>query len=166
MVSLPSAERLNRLLKYDRETGKMYWRERGPGVNKDMLAGISSRGYIVVRIDGILFRAHRIIWKMVTGREPLDQIDHVDGDRANNSWLNLREADNSENNRNRGLQSNNTSGFKGVSFDPHPSTPNKWRARIKIHGRTINLGRFSSPEGAAAARAAAQSLHGEFARLA
>lgn len=89
---------------------------------------------------------------LMTGRWPAEQIDHVNMDRSDNRWVNLREATNKQNMENRGRQSNNTSGIVGVSWS---ATRGKWVAGIKHHGRRKNLGYFTKIEDAAATRAAA-----------
>lgn len=160
--SLPSTERLRQLFSYDPETGILKWLERRKGVNADMAAGAPSHGYIVVRIDGSLYLIHRVIWKFVTGMEPLHQIDHEDLDRSNNRWVNLREADNSKNMMNSGISSANTSGFKGVIWNA-----GAWAVRIKLNGKTHHFGRYKILEDAVKRmRSERKKLHGEFARAA
>lgn len=79
-----------------------------------------------------------------------------------NRFANLREATRSENARNMGLYSTNTSGFKGVTWD---KSRGKWLAHIKIHGHTIHLGRHKTPKEAHDAYCkGAEKYHGEFAR--
>jgi hypothetical protein len=88
-------------------------------------------------------------------------VDHINGDGLDNRRVNLREATRAENNRNRGLNRNNRSGYKGVA----PTKSGRWSARIKAHGTDRSLGTFATAE--AAARAyddAARELFGEFAR--
>lgn len=89
-------------------------------------------------------------------------VDHVNGDSLNNSRSNLRICSRAENNRNRKLQSNNSSGFKGVYFDIHR---NKWIAFIKVDGNKKFLGRFATPEAASQVYwEAAKHYYGQFAR--
>jgi hypothetical protein len=98
---------------------------------------------------------------MVNGDEP-NIIDHIDGNGRNNRLSNLRSATHAENLRNRGAPSHNSSGIKGVSFETATGT---WRAQITVNYKAINLGRYPTIELAAQARrAAAERLHGEFAR--
>ncbi len=78
-----------------------------------------------------------------------DCIDHIDNDKLNNNITNLRYATKSENQYNRKINKNNTSGFKGVSY--HSKTQ-KWDANIKIDGITVHLGRFTNKEDAIEAR--------------
>jgi hypothetical protein len=85
-------------------------------------------------------------------------------DRTDNRIANLRAADHSENNRNRSVQSNNTSGRKCVSW--HKGAE-KWRAHIVLHGKQRHLGLFASADEAYAAYlAAVDEMHGEYARIA
>lgn len=159
---LPTVERLRELFSYEPETGNLKWLIRRKGVNADMVAGAPSHGYIVVRVDGVLYLAHRIIWKLVTGQEPLDQIDHEDLNRSNNRWSNLRPADNSKNMMNAGLSRSNTSGFKGVFWDGYAQ---KWRAKVKLNQVTHDFGRFHCFGKAVRAMCSGRAqLHGEFAR--
>jgi hypothetical protein len=89
--------------------------------------------------------------------------DHEDGDGLNNQRYNLRRATKNQNVRNRKKQRNNTSGYRGVSWDAEKQ---KWRAQIRVDTKGISLGRFSDPEDAARAYNAAALKHfGEFARL-
>lgn len=96
------------------------------------------------------------------GIKVLHEVDHKDQNVLNYLRSNLRLATRSQNNANRGLNSNNTSGYKGVMF--HKQTQ-KWKAFIKIDRKQIHLGLFHDPKDAALAYdRAAQSLFGEFAR--
>jgi coproporphyrinogen III oxidase-like Fe-S oxidoreductase len=94
---------------------------------------------------------HRVIWLMTYGYLPTE-IDHIDRNKANNSISNLREVTRSENNLNRGLQSNNTMGYPGVYYHRHSG---KYRAEIKRDKKTTSLGYFNTKEEAIAARLAA-----------
>jgi hypothetical protein len=105
-------------------------------------------------------RMHRAIMNTPSKMET----DHIDGDGLNNRRSNLRIATTSENQRNRGLSANNTSGFKGVTWDKSAA---KWKAQIKLNYVQKSLGNFDTPEAAHAAYvAASEKMHGEFARAA
>jgi hypothetical protein len=85
----------------------------------------------------------------------------VNGVRTDNRLANLREATQSENLYNRGAQTNNTTGFKGVCWDKHHR---KYKAQIMVQGKKINLGHFAAPEAAYASyQSAAHANHGAFA---
>lgn len=90
-------------------------------------------------------------------------IDHRDRIRSNNQRENLREATRSQNNMNKGVRSDNTSGFKGVNYCKRQC---KWVSRIGYGGKRMHIGYFDTPEEAAKAYdRAAKDLHGEFAFL-
>lgn len=126
----------------------------------DLVGTVGAKGYLVVGIDRVYYLAHRIIWKMMTGEEPADQIDHEDTDRLNNRWVNLREADNGKNRYNTKISKNNTSGVKGVSWD---KSHKAWAATINRR----RIGRFKDKQEAIAARLkSAEELHGQFMRVA
>jgi len=90
-------------------------------------------------------------------------IDHINMDKLDNRKSNLRFATNAENHANRGLNKNNSSGYKGVIFD---ESRRKWRAFIHVGGRSIFLGRFKKKDDAATAyNKAAENYFGNFARF-
>lgn len=125
----------------------------------------NSRGYIKVRLFGKQLQAHRIVYQMfhlIDKLDPSIQIDHIDGNKTNNSPSNLRIATNAQNQMNVGIQKNSTSGFKGVCYE---KDRNKWGARIFHLGKKITIGRFDSPELAYQAYVAKSiELFGEYAR--
>lgn len=161
-MSLTQA-RLKELLRYDPETGVFTWLVRRNGVKSDGLAGaIYNNGYVVIKIDGKRYGAHRLAWQYMTGALPEDQIDHRDLDKANNRWDNLRPATDLQNIANRSSWSK--SGFKGVY---KPIGRNDYRTEIRINGKRKLLGYFKTPEEAHAVYVkAANDVHGEFARAA
>lgn len=174
-------ELCRQLLRYEPETGKLFWLPRPASMFRDSkcLGGVRTAqwaadcwnaknaeceaftadhdGYRVGAILGILFRAHRVIWAIVFGEWPTHQIDHDDGDRSNNRLSNLKAASNRDNHLNEGLSSNNTSGFTGVVWCKQTS---RWRAMIRIDGKTQHLGRFVNYDDAVAARVAANVRYG------
>jgi hypothetical protein len=164
--TLPSADYLRETFRYDPATGQLYWRRRAdapPQWNTRFagrIAGFVGQAGIAVRLKGYrALRAHRIIWKMVHGDEP-EEIDHVDCNPLNNRLANLRRATRRQNACNRRLQPG-ASGLKGVSFDR-----GRWRARIRVNGRSKFLGRFDTAEAAHTAyRRAAQEYFAEFAHV-
>lgn len=110
---------------------------------------IGSQGYLCCRIKQVLITAHRAAFAVMTGQWPLEQVDHISGDRQDNRWANLRLADQMTNSRNMAMPKRNTSGRVGVSFD---RSRQKWFAQGRAGNRQFNLGRFDTFEGAAAAR--------------
>jgi hypothetical protein len=161
-----TAERLRNLLHYDPHTGQFTWlaKARG-GVTVGYVTGYrSKRGDIVITVDYVQRKAHRLAWLYMTGEWPKEDIDHKNGNSADNRWVNLREATVSQNLANQRIRSNNTSGFKGVTWD---KAKRKWAAQIRVKGRHIHIGRFASAEEAHSAYCDAAKRHfGEFARAA
>jgi hypothetical protein len=91
------------------------------------------------------------------------EIDHIDGNGLNNQKSNLRACTHQQNQMNRALSKNNSSGFKGVSLY---KGRNKWNSYIKVNYKKINLGYFKTKEEAALTYNAAALKHfGEFANL-
>jgi len=119
----------------------------------------SSIGYIQLRIDKTLYLAHRIAYKVMTGEDPDGEIDHIDHDRSNNAWGNLRLVSHQENCRNVGLTAANKSGMVGVRVR---ADTGRWTAEICVDGRNVVLGSFSTKEEALAARVAAEKRYGFF----
>ena len=162
---------VRRLLRYSRKSGRFVWRRRPDArrewntryAGKDAGCRWSPNGkvfYRSIRIFDWPFLAHRIAWLYVVGSWPVG-VDHEDGDGENNRWRNLREATAVQNGANRGCNSNNTSGFKGVSV----GSSGRYRATIQFDGKWRQIGTFDSPEEASAAyQREARRLAGEFAR--
>lgn len=157
-------ERLREVCDYDAATGEFSWRVDKRRRQRKSRASGSRRRYRDVGIDGKHYYLHRLAWFYVHGEWPRLEIDHINGDCADNRISNLRLATRAENSRNQGLRKNSTSGLKGVCWDP---LRQRWQSHIRIGGRKVNLGRFHTKEAAHAAYVAAiQKHHGDFARAA
>ena len=157
-------ERLRELLDYDPETGVFTWKANRIRVRPGERAGrVLPDGYIAIGVDGRRYQAHRLAWLYMTGKWPEGMIDHINLDRQDNRWENLRLATNIQNQANTALRSNNTSGFKGVSWH---RLEKKWTANIRRAGKKVWLGYYDTPESAHEAYVmAASDHHGEFARV-
>ncbi len=161
-------ERILELFSYDPEDGLLSWRvphgrwgRIPPGPVKGSENG---KGYLVIRIDGKNYLYHRVAWVCKTNRWPVDEIDHIDMNGMNNRWVNLREADHSQNMCNRKAQSNGATGVKGVSFQ---GSRGKYLAQVVKGGRHYFLGRYDSKDEAReVVEKATQEVHGKFARAA
>lgn len=153
--------RLKELLHYDRETGLFSWVVKRNG-SRPTVGSVNSRGYLIIGIYGRVHSSHRLAWLYVTGSWPQLAIDHIDGNKTNNSWANLREASPAQNAANKGRPSTNTSGYKGVSWHKHHQ---KWQAQIRKDGKLRHLGEFdTAAEAHVVYCSAATELFGEFAR--
>jgi len=102
----------------------------------------NSRGYKVVKFDGISYLEHRILWALHKETQP-SCIDHIDGNTSNNNIENLREATLSENNRNTKIYKSNKSGVKGIHWD---NEKKKWFVQLWYDGKQNFLGRYKSLE--------------------
>ncbi len=147
-------EELKRVLRYDPETGKFHWLAK---ISNKVVIGAyagSMRAdlYIHIKLNYKSYQAHRLAFLYMIGEIP-KEVDHIDRMPFNNKWSNLRAATRSENCFNRGKQSNNVSGVKGVCWSKRD---HRWRAQIGVKGRYIHLGTFTSKESAIAARKAAE----------
>lgn len=157
--------RLKELLHYNPDEGVFTWRVRRKGTRSDQVAGgKQSCGYVEIRIDGKRHLAHRLAFLYVTGAVPSGPVDHINHNRSDNRWGNLREATVSQNLGNARLSKRNKSGHKGVYWDKRDG---RWLAHIGMNGRVKRLGRFTDINDAISAyTAAAQSHFGEFANAA
>lgn len=172
---LPPLEFLRECFDYDPETGALRWKRRPSrhftniGSARRWNSRLAGRvafgnqrrtGYFCGQVSHagktVDLYAHRVAFKLMTGRDPADQIDHRNGDKADNRWLNLREATASDNMRNRGRKRDLP---KGVFF---------LRGRFEARscdgtGRNAYLGRYDTPKEAHAAYIAfGREVHGEF----
>ena len=98
----PSQEYLCSVLHYEPDTGVFTWTNKKYHIGRTAGAN-TAYGYRTIHIDGQNYFAHRIAFKMMEGREPLEEIDHINNDGTDNRWSNLREATRSENLLNRAM---------------------------------------------------------------
>lgn len=133
---------LKKCLRYDPLTGVFRWKV---GAHKHKLAGTpSSKGYIKIVLQGKEYQAHRLAVLYVKGYLPLQDVDHMNCNRADNRWINLRVVSRQINAHNRaGANKNNQSGWAGA----HCLRGRKWVSQITCPSKTKqHLGVFSSPE--------------------
>lgn len=157
----PTVEQLREMLHYNPETGILTWRKKRN--HKSVQAGcLNKNGYRYVVINKQRHQEHRVAWAIQYGEWPKDCIDHENMVRSDNRLANLREATVTENNRNRGPQSNNTTGFKGVTRDKNTG---RYQARIRDNKKTFHLGCFDTAKEASEAYVSAAAIHhGTFGR--
>lgn len=150
-------ERACEMLNYDKDTGIFTWRVYRRGVQRGKPVGsYTTKGYILITIDGCTYRAHRIAWLIVNGSWPQDQIDHINGIRDDNRISNLREAKNPCNQENqRKARSDNKIGLLGVIWNKQC---NKFQAHIVVKGKQRHLGYFLDANDAHSAYVSAKRL--------
>jgi hypothetical protein len=156
---------LRSFLHYDPKTG-IFTRiarcsPKSPYKVGDLAGSKGSKGHLYIMVAGKVYAAHRLAWLYVYGAFPAAMIDHRNLIRDDNRIDNLREATRSQNSMNSGVNSRNTTGFKGVSFFKKTS---RWKASAKINGKPTHLGYFDTPQAASDAyQGFAKKHHGAFA---
>ena len=172
---IPSPKVLRQLLRYEPDTGKLFWMPRGPewfrpnhrhsaeglsqvwngrNAGREAFTAPDQKGYLQGQVLKYHTMAHRVIWAMHSDMWP-EAVDHINGDGLDNRLTNLRAVSRSENGRNAAVPVTNRSGVMGVRF-----YKGSWEANIRVDGRQRHLGRFSSMGEAAAARKRAEAEHG------
>lgn len=164
-------------LDYAPETGTLTWREPKREWFATLNAFTSWRtrwggkesgkirrdGYRAVRLtvdgNGMSFLAHRVAWFITYGEWPRGQIDHMNGDRADNRLCNLRAVSQHENLLNMKCPADSKTGVPGVTWSKHAK---RWLVRVNIDKRTKNLGYYLNFEEAVAARRSAEQKHGYY----
>lgn len=164
---LPDIALLAQLLRYEPTTGGLFWKPRplklfsssracsswnARYAGQEAFACVNAHGYKVGSIYNRKYYGHRVVFALAHGRWPVAEIDHIDGDRANNHPDNLREVTPSENSRNTATRGDNTSGASGV----YQHQNGRWRAVIA--GK--HLGYFPSLSEAHTAKKAAENALG------
>lgn len=107
---------LTELLDYNPDTGIFTWKKFicSKAQAGQVAGSVDKKGYIIIRINGFAYRAHRLAWFYVHCKWPLDQLDHLNQVKTDNRMSNLRQCSAAGNNRNRSLPKNNKSGQIGV----------------------------------------------------
>lgn len=171
---LPDVDTLRCLIRYEPDTGKLFWRHRprfyfstdaecarwnGRYAETPALAAETKAGYLSGAIFKRLYQAHRVCWTIYAGREPELIIDHINGIRSDNRIANLREATFEQNVGNRAPNIGSTSEFRGVAWCKRDK---RWLA----YCANKPIGRFIDELSAAKAFNEFASAHyGEFAKL-
>lgn len=137
-------EILKDLFDYNPETGVFKHIKARRGVKQWSIAGtLCHTNYINISANGKIYQAHRLAWLYVYGEFPNKQIDHINGNGSDNRIANLRLATMNENQFNKKLAKNNTSGVKGITWDKYKK---KWKAYIGFNNKLISLGYYETIE--------------------
>lgn len=160
----PTQNQMRELLSYDPAAGTFHWLQRRGWVPAGAKAGTIGRdGYVKINVFGWPRKAHRIAWLLASGEWPPANvdIDHINGNRADNRLANLRLASRAQNSWNSHAHNDSLHGFKGLTWIHGRQ---KWQVRICVHGSRKTLGHFTSLEDAQAVyRDAARHFFGEYA---
>lgn len=143
------------LVQYDPDTGVMVHRRDSRNAHAGAVVGhVNSEGYLRTQLDGCDLALHRLAVFYMTGHWPSAEVDHLDGNRQNNRWKNLRECSRKVNLQNRRKPNkNNVSGLLGAHFHP---LSGKYQARVSVDGKAHHLGLFKTPQEAHDAYVAAK----------
>jgi hypothetical protein len=151
-IKLPSAAILRTEYTYTPDTGFIFRKSDGRRAFSTRVEG----GYLNGKRLGRCLKAHRVAWKIYHGCDPI-LIDHINGDASDNRISNLRSVSSSQNQRNRKLPANNTSGVHGVTWS---KKDNRWRAAMWRAGKRVSLGNFVDKQDAVNARILAERDEG------
>lgn len=163
--ALISREQVADLLDYNPNLGIFTWKQ---GNYAKLPAGYFSRlGRRRISVFGKVFLGSRLAWLLYYGKWSEKTIDHIDGNRRNDRIANLRLASESEQQWNKGINRNNTSGIKGVSFNTRRAEAglSPWESYITVYYKRVHLGFFAERDAAIAARCKAEmAYHDDFTR--
>ena len=164
-----SLEYLKEALAYNPETGLFTWKRRPihhfssecrqvafNTARASKTAGTETRNYVTLSLVGENWKAHRVAFFFVTGKEPICEVDHINRNKKDNRFCNLREAARTINRFNCNPSIRNRSGTVGVHWDKGCC---KWAAKIKRSGKAKHLGVFDKLEDAIEARAKAETIY-------
>ena len=158
-------ERLKEILDYNPETGLFTWKEKRKWSKEiGSVAGsvnthhITGKKYLFIHTLGKQWKAHRLVFMFMTGKEPKGFVDHINGDSLDNRWSNLRDTDNKTNSRNTRRRKDGVgSGVMGVRWYKLSS---KWVAGIYHKGKNVHLGLFVDFDEAVKVRKEAEIKYG------
>lgn len=147
------------------ENGKLFYKNKTHKFAKiqigDEAGSLYSNGYLNVKIHKKPYAIHRLVFMMFHGFLP-KTIDHIDGNKVNNKIENLRECNYVTNGYNRKIGSNNTSGYKNVTWSKRLK---KWRVTLICNKKFKDFGYFEDLEFASlVAQEARNKYHNTFAR--
>lgn len=165
-------DRLREALRYEPETGKLFWAQRpreafasqrawrswnSRYADSEAFTARRDGGYKVGTFEGKKYRASRVIWAIVHAEWPCGQVDHENGITDDDRISNLRDVTHGENGRNQKLRATNESGVMGVHFD---KSRRQWVAFGTINGCRQHIGRFKTKDEAVRARVVWQDANG------
>jgi len=144
-----TSDQLKEVIHYDLESGIFRWRVNVSSTGRagNITGAKTKAGYIVIRLNRRLYLAHRLAWLYVNGEFPPNLIDHIDLNKSNNRWANLRLCTKSGNSQNRvKAQSNNKkSGLLGIYYS---AANRQWGAKIVVNKKQHHGGFYDTPEAA------------------
>lgn len=127
-------QRLKQVIHYDPDSGVFSWivPRVGPKTRDNVAGSYAGSKYRFISVDGRRYMASHLAWLYMTGELPGFVIDHINQNKIDDRWCNLRRSDHSKNRANTGLRSSNTSGIRGVHYD---RKSRKWVMQIRCRDR-------------------------------
>ncbi len=162
--ALMSRDQVASQLRYNPDTGMFTRKVRG---GKHTVSSFNQKGRKRITVLGFKFLASRLAWLLYYGEWPEKTVDHINGNPADDRIANLRLASESEQQWNKGINRNNTSGVKGVSFNTRRAEAglSPWESYITVYYKRVHLGFFAERDAAIAARCKAEmAYHNDFTR--
>lgn len=136
--ALVTADMLRQYMSYDPCTGALVWiksKSNKAPVGRSV-GTIDKNGYVVTAFDRQFYKAHRLIWLLMTGAWPEGVIDHINGVPGDNRWSNLRDVKQAVNSHNhKRARTTSRTGVLGVS-----PAGKGFKAQIMRGGKQHNLG--------------------------
>ena len=143
MVTIKNYQDGMNRFRYNKETGDIeHLNDYGQRSAGDK-CGHNDGGYISISCGNVKLKAHRFAFYFMEGYLP-EQVDHINGIKHDNRWINLRGCTRAENNRNRGVSSNNKSGYRGVRLQGYYK--DKWVGQVGFNGKKYTKGGFTTPD--------------------
>lgn len=132
------------LFHYDRENGKLYWKNHWSASKRTLLVGkeagnVGQHGYVHIGISQKYFKLHRLIWFLETNQWPKDTVDHINGNKLDNRFVNLRVVTNRQNCSNK--KHHRRGRLVGASVWKRDGN---WMSKIQINGKVVHLGYFNT----------------------
>lgn len=146
---------LKSLLTYNPQTGIFIWNiSRGKQKKGNIAGSLNGKGYLRIIINSKEYLSHRLVFLYMNGKMPTEEVDHINRNKIDNRYLNLRLVSHKENHLNKGVFRNNKVGLSGIEFN---KAKNQWRVRIQKDKKRYFLGYFDDLEVAKEARRKAQN---------
>lgn len=154
-----TADYLRKVLTYSKETGVFRWKEKTSLriVIGEVAGSVNREGYRKIQLRGNKYSASRLAYLHMTGNWPSGEVDHINHDKDDNRWSNLRDIPSHLNKLNKPLYAKNKTGVPGVIKE---RTCNRWKVTIKHDGNAVYIGLFETFFDAVAARKSAENLYG------
>ena len=135
-----SVERARELLDYDPKTGKLTWKFRRRGIEKDEAGSITLNGYITVGVERKEYLGHRLAWLIYYGENPKYDIDHINGIKTDNRIENLRDVTRRENSLNK--KQHRAGRLPGAFRRDYIECEKRWLSVARVEGKDRYIGVF------------------------